>query len=91
MTKKIGLVWIREDFRIIRNYAMSIASKENDTVVAFYIYKERKFKDKEVQKDIKSVPFGIVEAENGDAWVEVDGNKPLAKIITGDLNKLFIF
>ena len=30
----------------------------------------RKFKD-EVQKDIKS-PFGIVEAENGDAWVEVD-------------------
>ncbi len=50
MTKKIGLVWIREDFRIIRNYAMSIASKENDTVVAFYIYKERKFKDKEAQK-----------------------------------------
>ena len=35
----------------------------------------RKFKDKEVQKDIKSCPFGIVEAENGDAWVEIEGKK----------------
>ena len=37
----------------------------------------RKFKDKEVQKDIKSCPFGIVEAENGDAWVEIEGKKKL--------------
>ena len=35
----------------------------------------RKFKDKEVQKDIKSCPFGIVEAENGDAWVEIEGKR----------------
>ena len=27
------------------------------------------------QKDIKSCPFGIVEAENGDAWVEIEGKK----------------
>ena len=40
---------------------------------------------------MKIAPYGIVEADNGDAWVEVDGNKPLAKIITGDLKKLFIF
>ncbi|MGL6253234.1 MAG: molecular chaperone DnaK, partial [Billgrantia desiderata] len=28
-----------------------------------------------VQKDIKMVPYGIVEADNGDAWVEVKGKK----------------
>ncbi|MGC1854725.1 MAG: molecular chaperone DnaK [Candidatus Aquirickettsiella sp.] len=33
----------------------------------------RKFNDPEVQKDIKMVPFKIVPAKNGDAWVEVNG------------------
>ena len=35
----------------------------------------RRFKDKEVQKDIKMVPYKIAEADNGDAWVEVNGTK----------------
>ena len=35
----------------------------------------RKFKDDVIQKDMKIAPYGIVEADNGDAWVEVDGNK----------------
>ena len=35
----------------------------------------RKFKDDVVQKDIKMVPYKIVEADNGDAWVEVNGEK----------------
>jgi molecular chaperone DnaK len=35
----------------------------------------RKFEDDEVQKDIKMVPYKIVKADNGDAWVEVDGKK----------------
>ncbi len=35
----------------------------------------RRFKDKEVQKDIKMVPYKIVEAGNGDAWVECHGKK----------------
>ncbi len=35
----------------------------------------RKFTDPEVQKEIKSVPFKIVQADNGDAWVEVKGKK----------------
>jgi molecular chaperone DnaK len=35
----------------------------------------RRFKDDVVQKDIKMVPYAIVEAENGDAWVEVHGKK----------------
>ncbi|GAB1389397.1 molecular chaperone DnaK [Rubrivivax sp.] len=35
----------------------------------------RKFGEKEVQKDIDLMPFKIVAADNGDAWVEVRGKK----------------
>ena len=35
----------------------------------------RKFTEKEVQKDIDLMPFEIVKADNGDAWVEVRGKK----------------
>jgi molecular chaperone DnaK len=35
----------------------------------------RKFDDAEVQKDIKMVPYNIIKADNGDAWVEANGKK----------------
>jgi molecular chaperone DnaK len=35
----------------------------------------RRFKDKVVQRDIDMVPYKIVEADNGDAWVDVNGKK----------------
>ncbi len=35
----------------------------------------RKFEEKEVQKDISLMPYGIAKADNGDAWVEVRGKK----------------
>jgi molecular chaperone DnaK len=35
----------------------------------------RKFTDKEVQKDIELMPFEIVKADNGDAWVQVRDKK----------------
>jgi molecular chaperone DnaK len=47
----------------------------------------RKFKDKEVQKDIKSCPFGIVEAENGDAWVEIEGKKIAPPQVSAEILK----
>ncbi|ASF45944.1 molecular chaperone DnaK [Methylovulum psychrotolerans] len=42
----------------------------------------RRFKDDVVQKDIKMVPYNIVEAENGDAWVDVHGKKMAAPEIS---------
>mgnify|MGYP003571016218 CR=1 FL=1 len=42
----------------------------------------RKFKDAEVQKDIKMVPYKIIAADNGDAWVEVNGKKMAAQEIS---------
>ncbi|CAM4233654.1 molecular chaperone DnaK [Kerstersia similis] len=35
----------------------------------------RKFDEKAVQKDIDLMPYSIIKAENGDAWVEVRGKK----------------
>jgi molecular chaperone DnaK len=35
----------------------------------------RKYKDDVVQKDIKMVPYKIIEADNGDAWVQVRDDK----------------
>ncbi len=35
----------------------------------------RKFGEKEVQKDINLMPYAIVKADNGDAWVESRGRK----------------
>jgi molecular chaperone DnaK len=35
----------------------------------------RKFKDDVVQKDVGMVPYKVVPADNGDAWVEVQGRK----------------
>ncbi len=35
----------------------------------------RKFDDKVVQRDIEMVPYKIVKADNGDAWVDVNGKK----------------
>lgn len=38
----------------------------------------RRFDEDMVQKDIKIVPYKIIKADNGDAWVEVNGTKKLA-------------
>jgi molecular chaperone DnaK len=35
----------------------------------------RRFEEKEVQKDIDLMPYRIVKADNGDAWVEVRGKR----------------
>jgi len=34
-----------------------------------------KFEDKEVQRDIESMPFEIIKANNGDAWVKAQGKE----------------
>ena len=42
----------------------------------------RTFDEEAVQKDIKLVPYDIVKADNGDAWVEVNGEKKSAPEIS---------
>ena len=45
----------------------------------------RKFAEKEVQKDIDLMPYSIVAADNGDAWVEVRGKKLSAQQVSADI------
>ncbi len=45
----------------------------------------RKFTEKEVQKDIGLMPYSIVAADNGDAWVEVRGKKMSAQQVSADI------
>jgi molecular chaperone DnaK len=45
----------------------------------------RKFSEKEVQKDIDLMPYKIVAADNGDAWVEARGKKLSAQQVSADI------
>ncbi|MBV5293211.1 MULTISPECIES: molecular chaperone DnaK [Curvibacter] len=45
----------------------------------------RKFTEKEVQKDINLMPYSIVAADNGDAWVEVRGKRLSAQQVSADI------
>ena len=47
----------------------------NNTVYASKRLIGRKFKDKEVQKDIDLMPYEIMDAKNGDAWVRAQGKE----------------
>jgi molecular chaperone DnaK len=49
----------------------------NNTLFAVKRLIGRRFQDDVVQRDIKMVPYKIVKADNGDAWVEANG-KPMA-------------
>ena len=45
----------------------------------------RRFDEKEVQKDIALMPFRILKAENGDAWVEVHGKKIAPQQVSAEI------
>jgi len=47
----------------------------------------RRFSEDVVQKDIQMVPYKIVEADNKDAWVEVNGNKMAPPQISAEILK----
>ncbi len=47
----------------------------------------RKFDEEVVQKDIKMVPYKIAKADNGDAWVEVNGQKMSPPQISAEILK----
>jgi molecular chaperone DnaK len=45
----------------------------------------RKFAEKEVQKDIDLMPYKIAAADNGDAWVDVRGNRMAPQQVSADI------
>ncbi|MCU8061587.1 molecular chaperone DnaK [Shewanella sp. SM55] len=47
----------------------------------------RRFKDDEVQRDVNIMPFKIIQADNGDAWVESRGNKMAPPQVSAEILK----
>tara|TARA_Y100000996_G_C22221265_1_gene519639 strand:- start:158 stop:577 length:420 start_codon:yes stop_codon:yes gene_type:complete len=50
MSKNLGLVWLKDDFRLKKNYALIEATKNHDQVVVFYLYKKQIMDNQEAQK-----------------------------------------
>ncbi|WKX26019.1 molecular chaperone DnaK [Tatumella ptyseos] len=47
----------------------------------------RRFQDEEVQRDLKIMPYQIVSADNGDAWLDVKGQKMAPPQISAEVLK----
>ena len=43
MDSRIGIFWLREDFRLTRNDALAYASQNHEKVITIYLYKKKTF------------------------------------------------
>ncbi len=59
----------------------------NDTLFAIKRLIGRRFKDDVVQKDIKMVPYKIIEADNGDAWVSAKDQQVAPPQVSAEILK----
>ncbi len=64
-----------EEILVGQSAKRQAVTNPHNTVYAIKRLIGRKFQDGEVQKDIGMVPYKIIKADNGDAWVEVKGKK----------------
>ena len=70
------VAFTKDDERLVGQPAkrQAVTNPEN-TLFAIKRLIGRPFKDEQVQDMAKKAPFNIIEGENGDAWVEADGEK----------------
>ena len=84
-----SIVAFAEDGEVLVGQSAKRQAVTNPTNTLFAVKRliGRKFKDTVVQKDISMVPFKIVAADNGDAWVEIKGEKKAPPQISAEVLK----
>ena len=84
-----SIVAYKEDGEILVGQSAKRQAVTNPQNTLFAIKRliGRKFEDKVVQKDIGMVPYKIVKADNGDAWVDINGKKLAAPKISAEVLK----
>ena len=72
-----SIVAYADDSEILVGQSAKRQAVTNPTNTLFAVKRliGRRFEDSVVQKDISMVPYSIVKADNGDAWVEAKGEK----------------
>ncbi|MAI41167.1 MAG: molecular chaperone DnaK [Candidatus Azotimanducaceae bacterium] len=64
-----------EEILVGQSAKRQAVSNPQNTVFAVKRLIGRQYADDVVQRDISMVPYNIAKADNGDAWVEINGNK----------------
>ena len=84
-----SIIAYAEDGEILVGQPAKRQAVTNPTNTLFAIKRliGRRFEDDVVQKDIKMVPYKITKADNGDAWVEVKGEKYAPPQISAEILK----
>jgi len=84
-----SIVAFADDNEILVGQSAKRQSVTNPTNTLYAVKRliGRKFKDDVVQKDISMVPYTIVAADNGDAWVEVKGEQKAPPQISAEVLK----
>jgi molecular chaperone DnaK len=70
-----SVVAFTDDEQVLVGQSAKRQAVTNPTNTLFAIKRliGRRFEDREVQKDIKMVPYQIIKADNNDAWLDVKG------------------
>ena len=84
-----SIVAFADDSEVLVGQSAKRQSVTNPTNTLFAVKRliGRRFEDDVVQKDISMVPYKIVKADNGDAWVEVNGDKKAPPQISAEVLK----
>ncbi|MFI8619368.1 MAG: molecular chaperone DnaK [Marinomonas sp.] len=84
-----SIVAFAEDGEVLVGQSAKRQAVTNPTNTLFAVKRliGRRFEDKVVQKDISMVPYKIVAADNGDAWVEIKGEKKAPPQISAEVLK----
>ena len=95
MEKNIGVVWLRDDFRTVKNDALAHASKNHEQVCAIYIYKKKEFNNRTAQRwwlfqsiknfrnklDLLNISLEVMEAESYKEFFEAITKKKISLFI----------